>query len=274
MTGGFVMHEIEGIVERITYFNEENNYTVAKIQRKNKEHLTTIVGHFHALNVGETLKLKGRWVNHSEYGTQFKVESYEISVPATLNGIEKYLSSGLIKGIGPVTAKKIVDMFGLDTLDVIQYNPERLLEVEGIGEKKLKVIVKAYDEQKDIQDVMMFLQSNDVSPTFAVKIYKEYKEKTIEYIKENPYRLADDIFGIGFKTADKIAQKLGIDPASMYRISSGIKYIISQFSNDGHTYVPFEKLINKCCEILEVKQEVIEEALGSYQKRDGLRSAA
>ncbi len=268
MTGGFVMHEIEGIVERITYFNEENNYTVAKIQRKNKEHLTTIVGHFHALNVGETLKLKGRWVNHSEYGTQFKVESYEISVPATLNGIEKYLSSGLIKGIGPVTAKKIVDMFGLDTLDVIQYNPERLLEVEGIGEKKLKVIVKAYDEQKDIQDVMMFLQSNDVSPTFAVKIYKEYKEKTIEYIKENPYRLADDIFGIGFKTADKIAQKLGIDPASMYRISSGIKYIISQFSNDGHTYVPFEKLINKCCEILEVKQEVIEEALRDLIKKE------
>ena len=207
-------------------------------------------------------------VNHSEYGTQFKVESYEISVPATLNGIEKYLSSGLIKGIGPVTAKKIVDMFGLDTLDVIQYNPERLLEVEGIGEKKLKVIVKAYDEQKDIQDVMMFLQSNDVSPTFAVKIYKEYKEKTREYIKENPYRLADDIFGIGFKTADKIAQKLGIDPASMYRISSGIKYIISQFSNDGHTYVPFEKLINKCCEILEVKQAVIEEALRDLIKKE------
>lgn len=262
------MHEIEGIVERITYFNEETNYTVAKIQRKNKEHLTTIVGNFHAINIGETLKLKGKWVNHSDYGTQFKVESYEISVPATLNGIEKYLSSGLIKGIGPVTAKKIVNMFGLDTLNIIQYNPEKLLEVEGIGEKKLKVIVKAYDEQKDIQDVMMFLQSNGVSPTFAVKIYKEYKEKTVEYIRENPYRLADEIFGIGFKTADKIAQKLGIDSTSIYRISSGIKYTLSQFSNDGHTYVPSEKLINKCCEILDVKHEIIEEALRDLIKKE------
>ena len=262
------MHEIEGIVERITYFNERNNYAVAKIQRKNEEYLTTIVGNFHSLNIGETLKLKGKWVNHTDYGTQFQVESYMMSVPATLNGIERYLSSGLIKGIGPVTAKKIVDIFGLDTLDIIQYNPEKLLKVDGIGDKKLKVIIKAYEEQKDIQDVMIFLQSNGVSPTFAVKIYKQYKEKTIEYIQENPYRLADEVFGIGFKTADKIAQELGIDSASMYRIKSGIKYNLSQFSNQGHTYVPYEKLIDQCSEMLEVKSEVITEAIRDLIKEE------
>ncbi|HHY13647.1 MAG TPA: ATP-dependent RecD-like DNA helicase [Thermoanaerobacterales bacterium] len=262
------MHEIEGIVERITYFNERNNYAVAKIQRKNEEYLTTIVGNFHSLNIGETLKLKGKWVNHTDYGTQFQVESYMMSVPATLNGIERYLSSGLIKGIGPVTAKKIVDIFGLDTLEIIQYNPEKLLKIDGIGDKKLKVIIKAYEEQKDIQDVMIFLQSNGVSPTFAVKIYKQYKEKTIEYIQENPYRLADEVFGIGFKTADKIAQKLGIDSASMYRIKSGIKYNLSQFSNQGHTYVPYEKLIDQCSEMLEVKSEVITEAIRDLIKEE------
>lgn len=262
------MYEIEGIVERITYFNEETNYTVAKIQRKNTDYLTTIVGNFPVLNIGETLRLKGRWVNHSDYGTQFMVESYEITVPATLNGIEKYLGSGLIKGIGPKTAKKIVGHFGLDTLNIIQYNPERLTEIEGIGEKKVRDIVKAFEEQKDIQEVMMFLQANGVSPTYAVKIYKEYKDKTIEYIKENPYRLADDIFGIGFKTADKIAQKLGIEPTSKYRVSSGIKYVLSQFSNDGHTYVPLDDLINKGCEILEVAPGLIEEALSGLVKKE------
>lgn len=255
------MAEITGTVERITYYNDENHFTVAKIQRENKEHLTTIVGYLPMINIGETLRLKGNWVNHSDYGTQFRVEEYQITVPATLNGIEKYLGSGLIKGIGPKTAKKLVKHFKLETLNIIEFAPHRLTEIDGIGEKKAEAISAAFAEQKDIQQVMMFLQSNGVSPTYAVKIFKEYKEKTIEYIKQNPYRMADEIFGIGFKTADKIAQKLGIETTSIHRITAGVRYVLGQYSNDGHTYVTFDELVEKASGVLEVTPELAKKGI-------------
>jgi len=257
------MIELQASVERITYYNHDNHFAVLRMKNTEKDETFTAVGHFPFVGEGEMFELKGEWTEHPVYGPQFKVEVYRISVPATVRGIEKYLGSGLIKGIGPKTAKKLVERFGRDTLNIIQYHPERLTEVEGIGEVKAKQIAREFEQQRDIQDVMLFLQSNGVSPTYAVKIYKEYGQETIQLIKENPYRLADEIFGIGFKTADKIAQNMGIKKDSRYRIAAGIKHVINEFVSEGHTYAPMDELVKRGEKILEVSgdslQEIVEE---------------
>lgn len=257
------MIELQASVERITYYNHDNHFAVLRMKHTEKGEIFTAVGHFPFVGEGEMFELKGEWTEHPVYGPQFKVEVYRISVPATVRGIEKYLGSGLIKGIGPKTAKKLVEHFGRDTLNIIQYHPERLTEVEGIGEVKAKQIAQEFEQQRDIQDVMLFLQSNGVSPTYAVKIYKEYGQKTIQLIKENPYRLADEIFGIGFKTADKIARNMGIKKDSRYRIAAGIKHVINEFVSEGHTYAPLDELVKRGEKILEVSgdsiQEIVEE---------------
>lgn len=264
------MAVIQGTVERITYRNEENFYSILKVQREGKNHLTTVVGVFPSITVGETIRAYGEWVTHPEYGNQFKATSYESVTPATLNGIEKYLGSGLIKGIGPVTAKKLVAKFGLDTLKVIENSPELLTEVEGIGPKKAAAISRAFAEQKEIQKVMVFLQGHGVSPALAVKIYKFYGDGSIDVVKQDPYRLAEDIFGIGFKTADRIAQSLGIDPSSPGRIASGVQYVLSEKSSDGHCFIYEDDLVAEAAKMLEVEPGQVEAVLPDLVAREAV----
>ena len=260
------METIQGSIERITYYNEENGFVVAKLQEKGKKELTTIVGNLAAINPGESLKLTGRWVYNKKFGEQFQVEASETTVPATVMGIRKYLGSGMIKGVGPVLADRIVDTFGLDTLGIIEKIPERLSEVEGIGRKRIEMIMKAWEEQKGIKEIMIFLQGHGVSPAYSAKIYKHYGNRSIEVVKENPYRLARDMYGIGFITADKIAQNIGIDPNSLVRAKAGLIYVLNQLTEEGHVYYPKTDLINKAKEILKVDQEIIASAIDDLSR--------
>jgi exodeoxyribonuclease V alpha subunit len=241
---------LTGIIERITYHSEESGYTVARLQAPRVRELVTVVGNFANIQAGQTLKLTGVWHNHPQYGQQFKVEQYAETKPATLTGIEKYLGSGLIKGVGPVTAKRIVAHFGLETLDIIENKVERLIETPGIGKKRVTMIKKAWTEQKAIKEVMVFLQGHGVSTTYAVKIFKKYGEKAISTVTENPYQLADDIYGIGFLTADKIARNVGVSPWSKYRYKSGLLHVLSQAAEDGHCFLPQPELVNLAAELL------------------------
>jgi exodeoxyribonuclease V alpha subunit len=252
---------IYGFLERITYHNEENDFVVAKLQEKGKRELTTIVGNLTAINPGESLKLTGRWVHNKKFGEQFQVENYEITVPATVHGIRKYLGLGLIKGIGPIMAERIVKKFALDTLEVIERTPKRLSEVEGIGPKRIAMIKKAWEEQKEIKEIMIFLQDHGVSSGYSAKIYKQYGDHSIEVVKENPYRLAQDIYGIGFITADKIAQNMGIAPNSLIRAKAGVIYVLNELTEEGHVYYPEKDLVHKAEEILKVDQEIITKAI-------------
>ncbi len=270
------MLSIQGTVERITYRNEDNLYTVARVNCEGRgpagpgRQIITVVGAFPFITVGETLLMKGEWTSHPEYGRQFKVESYESVVPATVKGIEKYLGSGLIKGIGPVTAKRLVRRFGSKTLDVIEHEPERLTEVEGIGPKKACTITKAFEEQKEIRRVMVFLADHGVTPGLAIKIFRHYGDASIQAVRENPYRLADDIHGVGFKTADKIAAELGIEPVSMERVTAGIVYVLNELAADGHVYYPEESLLKEAADILEVDEALVKEAIPVLEERGAI----
>ncbi len=259
------IQEIKGQIERITYLSEEDGYTVIKIRIPGKREPITAVGYLASPNPGEIIQMKGKWIRHPKYGDQFRIISYKTAVPANVYGIEKYLGSGLIKGIGPVMANRIVKRFGEETLEVIEEDVERLKEVEGIGEKRISMIKKAWDEQKEIRDIMIFLQQHGISPSYAPKIYKKYKERSIEVLKENPYRLAMDIFGIGFITADRIAEKLGFPKDSELRAMSGIIYVLQQVADEGHVYYPYEELMERCKKILDVSEEVIENALNKLE---------
>jgi exodeoxyribonuclease V alpha subunit len=260
------MSTLYGFLERIAYHNEENDFVVAKLQEKGKRELTTIVGNLTAINPGESLKLTGRWVQNKKFGEQFQVETYEITVPATVHGIRKYLGSGLIKGIGPIMAERIVNKFALDTLEVIEKNPERLSEVDGIGPKRIKMITKAWEEQKEIKEIMIFLQGHGVSATYSAKIYKQYGNQSIEIVRNNPYHLAQDIHGIGFITADRIAQNLGIDPHSLIRAKAGLIFVLNQLTEDGHVYYPEANLIHKAKELLDLDEEIIIQAISGLSK--------
>jgi len=251
------MEYLTGVVERITYTNEENGFSVIKIKSKGHYDLVTAVGNLAAVNVGASVELKGEWKHDSKYGKQFNVFEYQETVPATVSGIEKYLGSGLIKGIGPVNAKRIVKHFKEDTIRIIDEEPDRLLEVEGIGPKRVEMIKNGWQEQKEIKNVMLFLQSNGVSTSYAVKIYKTYGNESIGIVKSNPYRLADDIWGIGFKTADKIARQLGFDENSFERCRSGILYVLNELSNEGHCYAEKEQLISEAEKMLGLDAELI-----------------
>ncbi len=258
-----MLADLQGQIERITYTNEENGYTIAKIKVYGRRDLVTVVGNFMAPMPGEILKMQGEWANHPKFGEQFKVVHYKSLVPASVAGIEKYLGSGLIKGIGPVMAKRIVKKFETETLDVIELEVEKLTEIEGIGRKRIEMIKKAWADQKEIRQVMIFLQSHGVSSAYATKIFKTYGNESIEVVQENPYRLATDIFGIGFLTADRIAEKLGFAKDSELRAEAGILYVFHQLADEGHVYYPFQALVNKCQEILEADQEVLSRALTS-----------
>jgi len=253
------MDDIQGTIYDVVFRNEQNGYTVLDLEQ-GKE-MFTLVGYFSFLNIGETIKAYGSWVKHPDYGNQFKVESYTSVTPETTNGIEKYLASGLIPGIGPHIAKKLVEKFGLDTLDIIQYNPDRLIEVEGIGEKKAEKIYEAFQEQKELKDIMMFLEQYGIGPAYAVRIYKAYGANTVNEIKDNPYKLADDIFGIGFKMADRVALSMGVLKSSEYRIASGTKFVLNQYHGNGHTFVPQEDLVRSAAALLEVDDVQIEDTI-------------
>jgi exodeoxyribonuclease V alpha subunit len=254
--------ELTGQVERITYTNEENGYTVAKIRVKGRGDLVTVIGSLMAPAPGEVISMQGQWTRHPQYGEQFKVIAFQTAVPATVSGIQKYLGSGLIKGIGPVMARRIVKCFGKDTLDVIEENAERLLEVPGIGQKRLHIIREAWADQREIRDVMLFLQSHGVSAAYAAKIFKAYGAQAVAVVKDNPYRLAMDIFGIGFITADRIAEKLGFANDHPLRAEAGILYVLHQMVEDGHCFFPGRQLLQKCEEVLESGRDILIAALG------------
>ncbi len=261
------MDTIYGTLERITFHNEENDFVVARVKEKGKKDLTTVVGSLSGINLGESLRLSGKWVHNNKYGRQFQVEKFETVVPATVNGIEKYLGSGLIKGIGPVMAKRIVKMFGLDTLEVIENNPGELSRIDGIGEKRIAMITRAWEEQKEIKEIMVFLQGYGVSASYSAKIFKKYGSASIKVVKENPYRLAADIRGIGFTTADRIAQNMGIDPHSVMRAEEGIIYVLNELTGEGHVYYPRGKLLDKAAEMLQIDRgAVLETALAGLIK--------
>lgn len=259
---------IEGIIGEIIFRNEANGYTVGRLNTSDGD--VTIVGYAAFLKTEEMVQVEGDWTYHNRFGEQFNFTNIKTLVPSTLKGIENYLSSGLIPNIGPKTAKKIVEKFGLESLDIIQYSPERLKEIPGIGDKKLRRIIEAYDEQRELRDIMVYLQQFEITVNYGIKIYKKYGKDTIKFISENPYRLSEDIFGIGFKTADKIANKMGIENASPYRLEAGLKYVIMQCAADGHTYVPKEELFNKSKYLLGVEESYLEESLRNLALKNSI----
>ena len=252
-----MIEKLSGHIERITFVNEENGYTVAKLKVKGQKDLVTIIGNIPNINAGEVMELTGQWMNHPKFGHQFKITSHRSIMPATLYGIEKYLGSGLIKGIGPVMGKRLVKKFGIETLKIIDQCPNRLGEVNGIGKKRIKMIQEAWDAQREIRDVMVFLQGHGISCAYATKIYKQYGKDSITKVSENPYCLAKDIFGIGFITADKIALNLGIKKDSIDRSEAGIMYALHQTTDEGHVFYPYMDLIEKCSEILQIEKDAI-----------------
>ncbi|MDP1835706.1 MAG: ATP-dependent RecD-like DNA helicase [Chlamydiales bacterium] len=255
------MEYLHGCVERITFQNADTGYTVAQLKPHGKQHLVCIVGSMPALQPGETVRCRGVWRNHLVHGRQFEVEECKTEMPADVVGITKYLGSGLIKGIGPAYAGRIVDVFGIDTLDIIDLHPERLREVPGIGAGRLGKIKDCWAAQKTIRDVMLFLQHFQVSPSFAQKIFKQYGAMSIEKVKENPYNLARDIFGIGFKTADTIAQRMGMAHDSPERICAGVEHVLSQLSDEGHVCYPVEDFLPAAEKTLEVRAEQVQQQL-------------
>ena len=250
------MEILDGLVEAVIFKSEDTGYVVAKITT-NKE-VNTIVGTMPLIKEGQQIEVKGEWIKHKQFGRQFNVEEYKEVLPTSTKEIEKYLSTGIIHGIGPVTAKKIVKAFGEETLNILDNNIERLKEVEGIGKKKYNIIYQSYLETRELKDIIMFFQKHGVTINQCLKIYKKFGGDAQNIVSENPYILSDEISGIGFLTSDRIAKSLGIEPISDFRIQSGIKYVLNSFSGLGNTYMPKDKLINEAQRVLSVDKELIE----------------
>ena len=268
------MEQLRCVVERITYQNNLNGFTVLKCAAKGFTDLVTVVGTMPDTNVGSVLLLQGFWKVDSKYGRQFSVETFEEVLPATVLGIEKYLGSGLVKGIGPNFAKRIVNTFGVDTLNVIEEDPEKLLTVPGIGKIRVERIKKSWADQKEIKNIMIFLQGHGVSTSHATKIYKTYGNDSVKTVQENPYRLADDIWGIGFKTADTIASKMGFGHEKYERLRSGLMYTLNHLADEGHCYATREMLMNTGSELLEVNSSLLEEALDRMIREETVKTEA
>ena len=262
---------LEAVLERITYANEDTGYTVAKVARASStSELTTVVGALLGAQPGESLRMQGRWTSHPQYGRQFEVANYTTVLPATVQGIRRYLGSGLIKGIGPRLAERIVDHFGPDTLRIIEEEPGRLVEVPGLGPKRTRLIGAAWEEQKAIKEVMIFLQGVGVSTSLAVRIYKSYADAAISVVRDEPYRLAADIWGIGFKTADTIAQQVGIPHDSPQRVKAGLQFALSEAGDDGHCFLPEPILVAKARALLEVPEPLVVECLAELVTEEGV----
>jgi exodeoxyribonuclease V alpha subunit len=262
---------LEAVLERITYANEDTGYTIARVAtERTGPDLLTIVGPLLGAQIGESLRLTGRWGSHPKYGKQFQVDSFTTVLPATIQGIRRYLGSGLIKGIGPTMAERMVTHFGTDILTIIEEEPERLIEVHGLGPKRTQRIADAWEEQKAIKDVMVFLAGVGVSTSLAVRIYKRYREDAIAVVRSEPYRLAAEVWGIGFQTADTIAQAVGIPHDSPPRIKAGLQYTLSQAADNGHCYLPEPDLIRDAAKILEVDRELIDPCLDELVSDEGV----
>ena len=261
---------LAGYIEAIVFTQPENGFTVARLKEPKKKDLTVIVGYLPSLQPGETVLCKGVWKIHPSHGRQFEVTDYTVEMPNDVVGIQKYLESGLVKGIGPVFAKKIVDRFGTNTLSVIDQTPRQLLDIPGLGEKKMESLVECWRAQKSIRDVMIFLRTHGASPAYAQRIYKAYGDQSIEKVKENPYKLAKDIFGIGFKIADGIALKLGFTLHSSQRIAAGIEFVLWELSNDGHTCYPLPDFLPIAKEMLDVETSLIEAEVKALVQKDFL----
>ena len=272
---------LRGVIERITFHNEENGFTVAKLAPENctsrlphwqKE--APVVGTMVGVGVGEAVELRGRWETHPQYGKQFSVSEMRSVLPATVAGIEKYLGSGLIKGVGPVTAKRIVAHFGAETLEVIDNDPQRLSEVAGVGRKRVSMIVAGWVEKKAIKEVMIFLRGHGVSGSLAAKIYKRYGDSAVETVQRNPYRLSEDIFGIGFLTADRIGRALGIADDAPQRIAAGVEFALNRAREEGHVYLPSGELIAKAVDLLEVGKDKVAAGLLHLKGADRVKLAS
>ncbi len=260
---------LEAVLERITYANQETGYTVARVAVRRFSDLVTVVGPLLGAQPGESLRLQGRWTSHSQYGRQFQVDRYTTVLPATIQGIGRYLGSGLIKGIGPKLADRIVDRFGIETLEVIEEQAERLVEVPGLGPKRTAMIAAAWQEQKAIKEVMVFLQGVGVSTSLAVRIYKAYRDAAISVVKNQPYRLATDVWGVGFKTADTIATSQGIPHDSPQRVRAGLQFALSAASEEGHCYLPEGELVERAARLLEVGPELVARCLEELVASEG-----
>ncbi len=260
------MEDLTGFLESIVFSSEESGFTVGRLKAPRFQDLVTIVGTLPGVQPGEKLSCRGVWKYHPKHGRQFEIASYQMEAPADAVGIEKYLASGLIKGIGPHYAKRIVKKFGEETLDIIDLKVSRLLEIEGIGAKRVQTIRECWEEQKSIRKVMVFLQSHEVRISFAYKIFKTYGEKSIEKVQENPYRLAKEVYGIGFKTADALAKKLGIADDSPLRAQAGIEHTLWELSLQGNTCYPEEKLTTEAAKMLDVSEDLIKSCLESLKK--------
>ena len=254
---------LEGTLDRVTFENSENGWSVVRLRLADggERKSATAVGHLPGVQPGETLRLTGRWITDRKWGEQFRVESFLTVQPATLVGMERYLGSGMVEGIGPELARRLVDHFGLEAFDIIEQHPQRLTEVEGIGPKRKGQILEAWQAQKGIKDVMVFLQAHGVSTAFAVKIFKRYGEQAIALLKANPYRLSVDIFGIGFRTADRIALEMGLPADSTQRAAAGLLHVLDEYSGEGHMFCFGEALLERSAEILEMDRAVLEESL-------------
>lgn len=255
------MVKLRCVVEHITYQNQENGWSVMKVKVKGYDNLVTLTGSLLDVPVGSVLLVDGDWRVDPKYGQQFVAQSWTEVMPATLYGIEKYLGSGLVKGIGPAYARAIVSRFGLETIDVIENDIERLLEVPRLGKKRMEKIRESWEKQKDIKEVMVFLQGHGVSTAFAAKIYRKYEKESIAKVKENPYQLADDIWGIGFKTADGIASKMGYEKNDPRRCRSGILYTLNELAEEGHVYAEPEQLVEAAVKLLEAEEAPVRQAL-------------
>ncbi len=272
------MDTLSGTVERITFYNPENGYSVvrlrpdqSKIPGLNREGIVTAVGNLPEISPGEYLQLQGTWIKHPKHGLQFQIEICEQQYPATLEGLRRYLGSGLIKGIGPNLAECIINHFGIKTLDIIEHNPDRLMEVANIGPKRTSQIAQAWEEQKQVKEIMLFLHSHGVSTNLATKIYKQYGDQALEIVRTDPYRMARDIYGVGFKTADRIAQALGLPFDHPSRIEAGIIFVLNEMTSNGHVYVPAGELSQRATELLGVSSDMIPAALDCLGVEDRIK---
>ncbi len=261
---------LEAVLERITYANEDTGYTVARVDTGRAGELVTVVGALLGAQPGESLRLRGRWGSHPQYGKQFHVDDYTTVLPATVQGIRRYLGSGLVKGIGPRLADRIVEHFGVTALDVIETEPARLIEVPNLGPKRTKLITAAWEEQKAIKEVMVFLQGVGVSTSLAIRIYKQYGDGSIDVVRLQPYRLATDVWGIGFRTADTIAKAVGIPHDSPQRIKAGLQFTLSEATGAGDCYLPEQRLIAEAIKILQVDTGAVIDCLAELVTEEGV----
>jgi exodeoxyribonuclease V alpha subunit len=261
---------LEAVLERVTFANEETGYTVARVDPGRGGDLVTVVGALLGAQPGEALRMRGRWGSHPQYGKQFQVEDYTTVLPATVQGIRRYLGSGLVKGIGPRLADRIVEYFGVTALDVIETDAARLIEVPGLGPKRTKLIAAAWEEQKAIKEVMVFLQGVGVSTSLAVRIYKQYGDRSTDVVSKEPYRLATDVWGIGFRTADTIAKSVGIPHDSPQRIKAGLQFTLSEATGAGDCYLPEQQLISDAIKILQVDAGAVIECLAELVDEEGV----